>query len=135
VREKSGGRIKGTPNKSVILMQQKAEELKIDPFTILLLFAAGDWKSLGYASEKYISGINEYGSWEKWTIDPSVRCKAVMEACQFLLPKRKAIDQKEEELDVTPIDEMDTEDLKRLEASASKGLEELKQKIKQREPT
>lgn len=86
------GRQKGTPNKRVALLEDKCKELGVDPFTVLLLFAGGRWKELGYASEKYVTGINEYGSWEKWTIDPAVRGKCAAEACQYLLPKRKAIE-------------------------------------------
>lgn len=91
-KQKTGGRQKGTPNRSSVPVAQKAEELGIDPFVILLHFAAGNWKALGYAEEQYVSNINEYGTYYKWTIDPSVRSKAAQEACSYLYPKRKALE-------------------------------------------
>ena len=73
---KTGGRKKGTPNKGSAPCSEKAHELGIEPFTVLLLFAAGDWQKLGYAAP----------------IDPAIRCKAAAEACHYLYPKRKAIE-------------------------------------------
>lgn len=90
-RPEGAGRKKGTPNASTLPLEAKAKELGIDPFHALLLFAKGDWESLGYVSEKYISGANEYGTWEKWTIDPGVRCKAAQDACTYLYSRRQAI--------------------------------------------
>lgn len=90
--QKTGGRQKGTPNKDGVPLMQKAQELGIDPFEVLLRFAAGDWKTLGYDAEKFVAGVNEYGSWEKHTIDPAVRMKAASEACNYLFPKKKAIE-------------------------------------------
>lgn len=80
-----GGRKKGQPNKDRFNLAERAKELGVDPFEILLRFAAGDWKSLGYAfAEDPQSG--------KHTIDPSVRSKAASEACQYLYPKKKSIE-------------------------------------------
>lgn len=82
-----GGRQKGTPNKTTSLLQEKTQELKIDPFEILLYFAAGDWEALGYEAEK---AITENGV--KYTIEPSVRARCAAEACSYLYPKRKALE-------------------------------------------
>jgi hypothetical protein len=90
--KKIGGRQKGTKNKDSIPLSEKAEELGIDPFRVLLMFAAGKWEELGYDKEKQITGQNEYGIVEKYTIDPSVRAKAAQEACNYLYPKLKAIE-------------------------------------------
>lgn len=93
---KWGGRKKGTPNADSLPLHEKAKELGIDPFAVLLLFAAGDWKKLGYAGEMYIpsesSGDTSSSTSIKFTIDPSVRAKAANEACQYLFPKKKAIE-------------------------------------------
>lgn len=90
---KTGGRGKGTPNKDSVPAEQKARELGIDPFEVLLRFADGDWKALGYESDKVTAGITANGTrWEKYTIDPAVRQKAAAEACSYIFPKRKAID-------------------------------------------
>jgi hypothetical protein len=87
-----GGRQKGTPNKIKADLRAIAKKMGIDPFEVLLLFASGNWKKLGYDKERYISGMNEYGVFEKWTIDPAVRAKAAAEAAQYLFPKLKAIE-------------------------------------------
>lgn len=86
------GRPKGSPNKGSLNVKEIAERLGIDPFECLLKFCAGDWKALGYKKEKYIHNVNEYGSYEKYTIDPAVRAKCVQEACKYLHPQRKAIE-------------------------------------------
>jgi hypothetical protein len=91
-RGRMGGRKKGTPNKDKIELLAKAQELGVDPFEVLLLFAKGDWKALGYDSEKYVASESDHGSIYKWTIEPSVRAKCASEACQYLYAKRKAIE-------------------------------------------
>lgn len=90
--EKTGGRRKGTPNKDSVPLAERAAALGIDPFEILLHFAAGNYKELGYAEERIVVGINEWGTWEKYTIDHAVRQKAAAEACSYLFPKKKAIE-------------------------------------------
>lgn len=89
---KSGGRKKGTPNKSSIPLQSLAEELKVNPFEILLRFASGDWKSLGYEEEKKISYTNAGIEFEEYMITPELRVTAAKAACEYLHPKRKAIE-------------------------------------------
>jgi hypothetical protein len=87
-----GGRAKGTPNADSLPLEAKAKELKVDPFEVLLLFAAGDWKALGYETEQAPSSYSEHGTVYKYTIDPSVRTKAAAEACSYLHAKRKALE-------------------------------------------
>lgn len=77
-----GGRQKGTPNKKAITLLEKTLELGIDPFEILLLFAAGDWKRLKYDQETLI--------------EPSIRVQAAGKACEYLHAKRKTIEGKVE---------------------------------------
>ena len=89
---KTGGRKKATPNKKTLELRACAERLGVDPFEVLLLFASGDWKALGYDKSKYLTGSSEYGAFYRWTIEPAVRSKAAAEACQYLNPKRKAIE-------------------------------------------
>ncbi len=90
--KKTGGRAKGTPNADSLPLEAKAKELKVDPFEVLLLFAAGDWKALGYETEQAPSSFSEHGTVYKYTIDPSVRTKAAAEACSYLYAKRKALE-------------------------------------------
>ena len=82
-----GGRQKGTPNKKTKELNSIAERLDVDPFEILLLFAKGDWKALGYSKEFELTGFGR-----KYTLEPSVRAKCAAEACNYLFPKRKAIE-------------------------------------------
>ena len=87
-----GGRQKGTPNKTTAQIIEKANELGIDPFEVLLLFAKGDWKALGYVSEMYEASAGKAGSSYRYNIDPAVRAKCAAEAVQYLYPKRKAVE-------------------------------------------
>lgn len=108
---KHGGRRKGTPNKKAIPLAEKAQALGIDPFEILLHFAAGDWKTLGYESETVIKYSKDFQN-EEYTIQPAVRAKAAAEACQYLHPKRKAIEVKDtRDLSEDPCEEYTDEEL------------------------
>lgn len=89
---KTGGRAKGTPNRSTIELQKKAHELGVDPFEILCLFAKGDWQTLGYKSEVFVTIDGEKSSSYRLTIDPAVRAKCASEIASYLFPKRKAIE-------------------------------------------
>lgn len=90
--KKVGGRPKGGTNKITALAHGKAEELGIDPFEVLLLFASGDWKALGYGAAEAPSSYSEHGTVYKYTIDPSVRARCAEAACSYLLAKRKSVD-------------------------------------------
>lgn len=91
-RPEGAGRAKGTPNKSTLPLEQKAEELGVDPFQILLLFAGGRWKELGYDNECYFTEKPDGAVKMGYVISPEMRCKAASEACQYLLPKKKAVE-------------------------------------------
>lgn len=95
---KSGGRKAGTPNKSTEALRQKARELEVDPFEIMLLFAKGDWEALGY-KEPILEKFNGEGAVVgfEYVIPPAVRLKAAAEAIQYIEPKRKSIDVKIED--------------------------------------
>jgi hypothetical protein len=102
--KRRGGRAPGTPNRRVLPLVQKAKELKVDPFEILLLFAKGDWASLGYQSEsetKYSMGT----PFEVRVISPDMRIVAAKEACKYMHPQRKAIDIKsdDEKINFCPV--------------------------------
>lgn len=60
------GRKKGTPNKFTKSLQDKCDELGVDPFMVLLKFTQHD--------------------------DPQIAMQAAKEVCQYILPKRKAIE-------------------------------------------
>ena len=77
--KKTGGRAKGTPNKTRINAQAIADEVGIDPLRVLMLAAKGDSDALG----------------EKITLDQ--RISAAKEAAKYLYPQRKAIEHTIEE--------------------------------------
>jgi hypothetical protein len=86
-------RTKGTPNKKTQTLFDLAKKLKVDPFEILLRFASEDWKGLGYENRTTTKFTNAGIEFEEYIIEPRMRLKAAAEACQYLLPKRKAIEQ------------------------------------------
>ena len=87
-----GGRAKGTPNKGISELKQRAKEIGIDPFDVLLYFAKGDWKSLGY-NQSFITRVGKGGeTYDIERITPEMRMKAAGEAAQYLHPKLKAIE-------------------------------------------
>lgn len=90
--KKIGGRAKGTPNQPTRTLIEKAEELKVDPFEVLLLFAKEDWKALGYDSRSKTSFTSAGIEFEEFIIKPEMRVKAASEACQYIHAKRKAIE-------------------------------------------
>lgn len=99
-RGRMGGRTKGTPNKNSVNTKIMAEKLKIDPFKILLYFASGDWKKLGYKDE-YEEKVTVTGMRiDCRIISPELRERAAETACQYLHPKRKPIDSKGDDSDV-----------------------------------
>lgn len=91
--KKAGGRKKGVQNKDKISLNDKAKDLGIDPFEVLLYFSAGDWQKLGYKEERVFKYNKGEIVSEDYTIQPSVRAKAAGEACQYLYPKLRTIEQ------------------------------------------
>lgn len=119
-------RAKGIPNKSTKLLEEKAKSLGVDPFDILLKFAAGDWQGLGYDNEVYVMENAAGGTKIGYTITPDMRLKAASEACQYILPKRKAMEitSQDEEREV-----MDIEQKTKLLERAEKEIEQLRKEI------
>ena len=90
--ERRGGRKKNTPNKRTQTLIERAEKLGIDPFEILLHFAEGDWEALGYKSETKLISAGMGQTLYVDTIAVEDRIQAAKEVCQYLYPKRKAIE-------------------------------------------
>ena len=101
-RPKYGGRIKGSVNLKTEYLHHMAMELDIHPFKVLLQFAAGDWKSLGYKAETVFKQYGESVN-EELTISPELRMSAAAKACEYLYPKRKAVEHTLSEETVTHI--------------------------------
>lgn len=86
-----GGRTKGTPNKTTQDLHEIAERLECNPFEVLLHYAKGDFKALGY--EEHQSMVTKSGEVVMvLTITPELRQKSAKDACEYLFPKRKAIE-------------------------------------------
>ncbi len=90
-RPPGSGRRPGTPNKKTQDLHDIADSLGVHPFKVLLHFAAGDWKALGYKSETYREDGKDYTN-EVMYIQPETRLKAASQAAEYLYPKRKSIE-------------------------------------------
>lgn len=88
----NAGRKKGTPNKTNQNLVDLAQKLKVDPFEILLHFAAGNWRKLGYSSETLITTNADGNTTVRPYITPEMRVNAASRACEYLYPKRKALE-------------------------------------------
>lgn len=87
------GKKKGHITRDRQMLLDKAKELGVDPFEILLRFAANDWKGLGYESHMRVVGKTQRGDDILTdTIEPQLRARCASDACQFMLPKLKAIE-------------------------------------------
>jgi hypothetical protein len=90
--KKTGGRTKGTPNKDTLPLREMAERIGVNPFEVLLRFAAGDWQGLGYDKKCTTKWTGSGIEYEEDTITPLMRLTAAKEAVQYLESKRKAIE-------------------------------------------
>jgi hypothetical protein len=86
------GRPKGSASKITLSIKEKSEQLGCDPFEILLHFAKGDWKALGYESDHILKPGGGGEVFPVPMISAEMRLKAASDACQYLYPKRKAIE-------------------------------------------
>lgn len=75
-RQKTGGRKKGSKNKQNSPAAERANELGVDPFEMLLLFASNNFEALGYATQ----------------IPMDMRLSAIKEACSYILPKKRSVE-------------------------------------------
>ena len=97
VRTKIGGRSKGTPNKKTQALMDKAEELGVNPFEVVLLYAKRDWAALGFESATVTRCAKGGETFEEDRITAKMQLDAASEACQYLYPKRKAIEHSTDE--------------------------------------
>lgn len=78
---------------------ERANVLGINPFDILLKFAAGDYEGLGY---------------DQNCISPDLRMSAASQAAKYLYPQLKAIDMKVESDVDRPLEDLSDEELDKL---------------------
>lgn len=90
--QRKGGRQKGTPNRATQDLINKARELDVDPFEVLLLYVKRDWKALGFSSPTETKVLKDGGTIEIERITSDMQIECAREVCQYLYPKRKAIE-------------------------------------------
>lgn len=88
-RHPNTGRKRGGRNKLSERCQEIAEELGVDPFEVLLRFAAGDEEGLGYGDGHMMH--DKFGKIVLVKITPYERIQAAKEACPYLYPKLSSV--------------------------------------------
>lgn len=117
------GRPKGARNKRNLQLEIMAEKFP-DPFHLLMLFATGDWKALGYDSDVYVIENAQGATKIGYTISPEMRLVAAKEACQYLYAKKKENYEEDEPIEVKSIEEK-----KKLLDQAKKEIEKLEEEL------
>lgn len=129
---KFGGRTKGTPNKKTQALLDRAKELGIDPFEILLYAAGNKWARLGYCSGTLRRKGDDGKTYTVDRIPLELRIIAAKEACQYIYPKRKAIEISTDEknpIGAYLLMTVEERAIKRAELEAELGLEREKPKL------
>jgi len=86
-----GGRIKGVTNKRTRNIEEIAAKFSIDPFEVLMMVAAGDWKGLGYDSPMRTSFAASGIEFEELWIKLSDRVQAAKEASKYLYSQKQSV--------------------------------------------
>lgn len=85
------GRPKGSKNIRSITVEMIAARFKIDPFEVLMMIAAGDWKGLGYKEETKTSFAASGIEFEEPWIKLSDRVQAAKEAAKYLYSQKQSV--------------------------------------------
>jgi len=85
------GRPKGSKNVRSFQAEIIADRLGIDPLEVLLRFAKGDWKGLGYDSEVYHLETESGAVKEAFVITPNMRLTAAKEAVKYLHAAKQSV--------------------------------------------
>jgi hypothetical protein len=85
------GRPKGSKNKHTFNAEELAQKFQCEPLEILLLFAMGDWKALGYDSSVEVAESDKGATFIKHTISPELRASCAEKACKYLYSQRQAV--------------------------------------------
>jgi hypothetical protein len=86
------GRTKGSLNKRTFQLKEHIKSLGCDPLEVLVYFAKGDWKALGYESPT-VTKVTQDGTLvqvERITTDN--RIAAAKEAAQYIYAKLRSIE-------------------------------------------
>jgi hypothetical protein len=86
------GRTKGSLNKRTFQLKEHIKSLGCDPLDVLVLFAKGDWRALGYESATVtkVTAQGEVIQVERITTDN--RIAAAKEAAQYIYAKLRSIE-------------------------------------------
>lgn len=85
------GRPKGSKNQRTLMVEEIAAQFDIDPFQVLMMVAAGDWKGLGYDSATRTSFAASGIEFEEPNIKLSDRVTAAKEACKYLYAAKQSV--------------------------------------------
>jgi len=86
-------RAKGTKNFKSYDANALATKMGVDPLKIMLMFAAGDWKGLGYDGETYFSEKADGSTKLGYTIPPELRMQAAKDSAKYLYsPKPQSVE-------------------------------------------
>jgi hypothetical protein len=91
VKNSKIGRPKGSPNLRTQELFAIAERLDCNPFEILLHFAKGDYEALNLP-EWNEKSTKDGAKIKEPSISPELRQKSARDACEYLFPKRKAVE-------------------------------------------
>jgi len=86
-----GGRPKGLPNKRTRLVEEIAAKFDIDPFEVLMMVAAGDWKGLGYETKSKTIFTPQGIEMEEDNVTLSNRVAAAKEAAKYLYSQKQSV--------------------------------------------
>jgi len=86
------GRPKGSKNKQIMLVEDMVTKLGVDPLEVLMLFAKGDWKALGYETGSTVAYTNAGIEYEKLTITADQRVAAAGQAVKYIYSQKKAME-------------------------------------------
>ena len=89
--KESKGRPKGSKNIRTFNAEELASRMDVDPLEILIHFATGNYKALGYENECYFkegpSGEIKMG----YVISPELRASSAEKACRYLYSQKQAV--------------------------------------------
>src|ERR1700690_2536344 len=86
------GRPKGSITKNLSTVEYLACKLGIDPMEIVMKFAAGDWKGLGFEADRYEIETPSGNVKQVFVITPNMRLDAAKEASKYIHSQKKAVE-------------------------------------------
>lgn len=84
-------RTKGSKNKRSFDAEELALRFDVDPLEVLLMIAAGDWKSLGFEEKSRTSFTPQGIEILEDNVPLSQRCQAAKEAAKYLYAAKQSV--------------------------------------------